>query len=292
MREGNAENRETNASQGASAAAGHSSCSQGPFGWLCRKEMSMSAWNEQVALVTGASSGIGRATALAFAGEGARVVAADLLGTEGEETVKLIQDRGGEAVFVKTDVSSPAEVANLVDRAIASYGRLDIAFNNAGVEGELATTAECSEDNWDRTLSINLKGVWLCMKHELPRMLERKRGSIVNCSSVAGLAGVARLPAYVASKHGIIGLTRAAALEYAKQGIRINAVCPGVIRTAMVDRLIRAHPEMESQLIAGEPMGRIGTPEEIAAAVVWLCSESASFVTGHALAVDGGWVAQ
>lgn len=252
----------------------------------------MSAWNEQVALVTGASSGIGRATALAFAGEGARVVAADLLGTEGEETVKLIQDRGGEAVFVKTDVSSPAEVANLVDRAIASYGRLDIAFNNAGVEGELATTAECSEDNWDRTLSINLKGVWLCMKHELPRMLERKRGSIVNCSSVAGLAGVARLPAYVASKHGIIGLTRAAALEYAKQGIRINAVCPGVIRTAMVDRLIRAHPEMESQLIAGEPMGRIGTPEEIAAAVVWLCSESASFVTGHALAVDGGWVAQ
>jgi NAD(P)-dependent dehydrogenase (short-subunit alcohol dehydrogenase family) len=252
----------------------------------------MSAWNEQVALVTGASSGIGRATALAFAGEGARVVAADLLGTEGEETVKLIQDRGGEAVFVKTDVSSPAEVANLVGRAIASYGRLDIAFNNAGVEGELATTAECSEENWDRTLSINLKGVWLCMKHELPRMLERKRGSIVNCSSVAGLAGVARLPAYVASKHGIIGLTRAAALEYATQGIRINAVCPGVIRTAMVDRLIKAHPEMESQLIAGEPMGRIGTPEEIAAAVVWLCSDSASFVTGHALAVDGGWVAQ
>jgi NAD(P)-dependent dehydrogenase (short-subunit alcohol dehydrogenase family) len=252
----------------------------------------MSAWNEQVALVTGASSGIGRATALAFAGEGARVVAADVLGTEGEETVKLIQDRGGEAVFVKTDVSSPAEVANLVDRAIASYGRLDIAFNNAGVEGELATTAECSEDNWDRTLSINLKGVWLCMKHELPRMLERKRGSIVNCSSVAGLAGVARLPAYVASKHGIVGLTRAAALEYATQGIRINAVCPGLIRTAMVDRLIRAHPEMESQLIAGEPMGRSGTPEEIAAAVVWLCSDSASFVTGHALAVDGGWVAQ
>jgi NAD(P)-dependent dehydrogenase (short-subunit alcohol dehydrogenase family) len=254
--------------------------------------MSMPVWNEQVALVTGASSGIGRATALAFAGEGARVVVADLLGTEGEETVKLIQDRGGEAVFVKTDVSSPAEVANLVDRAIASYGRLDIAFNNAGVEGELATTAECSEDNWDRTLSINLKGVWLCMKHELPRMLERKRGSIVNCSSVAGLAGVARLPAYVASKHGIIGLTRAAALEYAREGIRINAVCPGVIRTAMVDRLIKAHPEMESQLIAGEPMGRSGTPEEIAAAVVWLCSDSASFVTGHALAVDGGWVAQ
>lgn len=252
----------------------------------------MPVWNEQVALVTGASSGIGRATALAFAGEGARVVVADLLGTEGEETVKLIQDRGGEAVFVKTDVSSPAEVANLVDRAIASYGRLDIAFNNAGVEGELATTAECSEDNWDRTLSINLKGVWLCMKHELPRMLERKRGSIVNCSSVAGLAGVARLPAYVASKHGIIGLTRAAALEYAREGIRINAVCPGVIRTAMVDRLIKAHPEMESQLIAGEPMGRSGTPEEIAAAVVWLCSDSASFVTGHALAVDGGWVAQ
>lgn len=252
----------------------------------------MPVWNEQVALVTGASAGIGRATALAFAGEGARIVVADLLEAEGEETVKLIQDRGGEAVFVKTDVASPAEVANLVGRAIASYGRLDIAFNNAGVEGELATTAECSEDSWDRTLSINLKGVWLCMKHELPRMLERKRGSIVNCSSVAGLAGVARLPAYVASKHGIVGLTRAAALEYATQGIRINAVCPGLIRTAMVDRLIRAHPEMESQLIAGEPMGRSGTPEEIAAAVLWLCSDAASFVTGHALAVDGGWVAQ
>jgi NAD(P)-dependent dehydrogenase (short-subunit alcohol dehydrogenase family) len=156
----------------------------------------------------------------------------------------------------------------------------------------MATTAECSEDNWDRTLNINLKGVWLCMKHELPRMLERKRGSIVNCSSVAGLVGFPRLPAYVASKHGIVGLTRAAALEYASEEIRINAVCPGVIRTAMIDRLIKADPDMESRLVAGEPMGRVGKPEEIAAAVMWLCSDSASFVTGQALAVDGGWVAQ
>ena len=252
----------------------------------------MPAWKEQVALVTGASSGIGRAAALAFASEGARVVAADLLEKDGEETLRLIKARGGEGIFVPTNVSSPAEVARLVGRAVETYGRLDFAFNNAGVEGELATTADCTEENWDRTLTINLKGVWLCMKHELPKMLERKRGAIVNCSSVAGLIGFPQLPAYVASKHGIVGLTRAAALEYAKLGIRINAVCPGVIRTAMVDRLITAHPEMEAALVGGEPIGRAGRPEEVAAAVIWLCSDSASFVTGHALAVDGGWVAQ
>jgi NAD(P)-dependent dehydrogenase (short-subunit alcohol dehydrogenase family) len=252
----------------------------------------MAMWNEQAALVTGASSGIGRATALAFAREGARVVVADVLSDGGEQTARLIRDQGGQAVFVQTDVSRPADVDRAVTEAMTRYGRLDFAFNNAGIEGVMATTSECTEENWDRTLAINLKGVWLCMKNELPRMLGGKRGgAIVNCSSVAGLVGFPRLPAYVASKHGIVGLTKAAALECAKDGVRINAVCPGVIRTPMVDRLVKAHPEMETQLAAGEPIGRMGRPEEIAAAVIWLCSDASSFVTGQAIAVDGGWTA-
>ncbi len=252
----------------------------------------MSMWKEQVALVTGASSGIGRATALAFAHEGARVVVADLREKDGEQTVELIRSRGGSAVFTRTDVSKPTEVAGLFERALKIYGRLDFAFNNAGIEGVMASTMDCTEENWDRTIAINLKGVWLCMKHELAHMLPRKGGAIVNCSSVAGLVGFPQLPAYVASKHGIVGLTRCAALECAKQGVRINAVCPGIIRTSMVDRLTQEHPEMEAQLVAGEPIGRIGRPEEIASAVLWLCSDAASFITGQAIAVDGGWVAQ
>jgi NAD(P)-dependent dehydrogenase (short-subunit alcohol dehydrogenase family) len=194
--------------------------------------------------------------------------------------------------LVKTDVSRAEDVASLIQRTIQSYGQLDFAFNNAGIEGMMATTAECTEANWDRTLAVNLKGVWLCMKHELQHMLVRRRGAIVNCSSIAGLVGFQGLPAYVASKHGIVGLTRTAAIEYARLGIRINAVCPGVIATPMVDRIVKEHPEMEGQLTAGEPVGRIGRPEEIAAAVLWLCSGGASFVTGQAVAVDGGWIAQ
>jgi NAD(P)-dependent dehydrogenase (short-subunit alcohol dehydrogenase family) len=252
----------------------------------------MPIWTGEVALVTGASSGIGRAAALAFGREGARVVVSDVQVEGGEETVQLIRREGAEAMFVRADVSKAADVARLVEEAINAYRRLDFAFNNAGIEGAMASTIDCTEENWDRTLAINLKGVWLCMKHELARMRERGRGAIVNCSSVAGLVGFLNLPAYVASKHGIVGLTRAAALEHAKEGIRVNAVCPGVIRTAMVDRIIKEHPEMESQLVAGEPAGRVGTPEEIASAVVWLCSDSASFLTGQAIAVDGGWVAQ
>lgn len=250
----------------------------------------MSTWNEEVALVTGAGAGIGRAAALAFAAEGARVVVSDLPGPAGDDTVRLIRDMGKQALFIAADVSDPVQVEHLVGQAAATHGRLDYAFNNAGIEGVMATTAECSVENWDRTLATNLKGIWLCMKYELQHMLGRGAGVIVNCASVAGLVGFQQLPAYVASKHGVVGLTRTAALEYARRGIRVNAICPGVIHTAMVDRLQHEHPGLD--LTAGEPIGRMGTPEEVAAAVIWLCSGGASFVTGQALAVDGGWVAQ
>ena len=246
----------------------------------------------KVAIVTGASAGIGRATALAFAREGARVVVADVQPGAGEETVRLIADAGGEAAFVRADVSRATDSEAIVHRAVEVFGRLDYAFNNAGIEGETAPTAECSEENWDRVLGINLKGVWLCMRHEIPEMLRQGGGAIVNCSSVAGLVGFPGIPAYTASKHGILGLTRAAALEYAQQNVRVNAVCPGVIRTAMVERFTRQDPQAEAQLVAREPVGRMGTPEEVAAAVLWLCSDAASFVSGHALAVDGGFVSQ
>jgi NAD(P)-dependent dehydrogenase (short-subunit alcohol dehydrogenase family) len=246
---------------------------------------------DKVALVTGGSAGIGRAAALAFAREGAKVVVADVQVAGGQETVRLIGDAGGEAVFVRTDVASPAEVQALVEQAVQRYGRLDCAFNNAGIEGTLAPTAECSEENWNRTLEINLKGVWLCMKAEIAQMLKQGGGAIVNTASVAGLVGFQNLPAYCASKGGVVQLTRTAALEYAKMGIRINAVCPGVIRTAMVERVTGGNPQTEAQFVAMEPVGRMGTPEEVAAAVVWLCSDAASFVTGHPMVVDGGLVA-
>lgn len=250
----------------------------------------MFGWKDEVALVTGAGSGIGRASALAFAKGGARTVVSDVNAQHGEETAQIIRDSGGNAVFIQADVAKPEEIRALLEQAAQHYGRLDFAFNNAGIEGAMASTADCTEENWDRIIAVNLKGVWLCMKHELQLMLAQKSGAIVNCSSIAGLVGFQNLPAYVASKHGVVGLTRAAALEYAKQGIRINAVCPGVISTAMVDRILDEHPDLP--LVAGEPMARMGTPEEIAQSVVWLCSRHASFITGQALAVDGGWVAQ
>ncbi|MEW6300216.1 MAG: SDR family oxidoreductase [Thermodesulfobacteriota bacterium] len=246
----------------------------------------------KVALVTGGGSGIGRAAALAFAREGAKVVVSDVVIDGGEETVRLIKAAGGQAVFVKADVARPAEVDALIARVVDTYGRLDCAFNNAGIEGTMAQTADCSEENWDRTIAINLKGVWLCLKAEIPQMLKQGGGAIVNTASVAGVVGFAGLPAYVASKHGVVGLTKSAALEYAKQGIRVNAVCPGVIRTPMVERLFRDNPAAGETIAAMEPVGRMGTPEEIAGAVVWLCSDAASFVTGLAMAVDGGLTAQ
>ncbi len=246
---------------------------------------------EKVALVTGAGSGIGRASALAFAREGARVVVADVDADGAQETVRAIEEQGGEAFFVQADVAVGGEVREMVERAVATYGRLDCAFNNAGIEGEMAATAECSEENWDRTIAVNLKGVWLCMKHEIPQMLEQGGGAIVNCASIAGLVGFPNLPAYTASKGGIVQLTRTAALEYAQSGIRVNALCPGVIRTPMVDRITGGDPEAEAQFTALEPVGRMGAPEEMAEAAIWLCSDAASFVTGHPLVADGGMVA-
>jgi NAD(P)-dependent dehydrogenase (short-subunit alcohol dehydrogenase family) len=246
----------------------------------------------KVAVVTGGSSGIGRATAQIFAREGAKVVVADVGVEGGEETVRLINTAGGEAVFVKTDVSQPTDVEVMVKKAVDTYGRLDCAFNNAGIEGVIQPTVDYGEAHWDRVIAINLKGVWLCMKAELQQMLKQGGGAIVNTASVAGLVGLPGFSAYVAAKHGVNGLTKTAALEYAKAGIRVNAVCPGAIRTPMLERAVRANPGSEEQFVAVEPIGRMAAPAEVGEAVVWLCSDAASFVTGLPMAVDGGWVAQ
>ena len=246
----------------------------------------------KVALTTGGSSGIGRASALMFAREGAKVVVADVDVEGGEETVRMIKESGGEAIIVKCDVSKAFEVEALINKVIETYGRLDCAHNNAGVGVGGVPTADCTEDDWDRVITINLKGVWLCMRYEIPQMAACGGGAIVNTSSVLGLVGSPGRSAYVASKHGVIGLTKAAALEYANAGIRINAVCPGSIRTPATERRIGGDPKALVLRIARHPLGRQGTSEEVAEAVVWLCSDAASFITGHAMAVDGGYVAQ
>ncbi|GAB4287047.1 MAG: SDR family oxidoreductase [Coriobacteriia bacterium] len=246
----------------------------------------------KVALVTGAASGIGRESALAFARAGAKVVVADVMVEGGEETVAMIRDGGGDAIFVECDVSKEDDVKRLVTRTIEAYGRLDCAHNNAGIEGTPAPIVECTEENWDRTLGINLKGIWWCAKYEIPEMLKVGGGAIVNTASIAGLVAFPALPAYTASKHGVVGLTKSIALDYATQNIRCNAVCPGVIHTPMVDRLTNEDPEALKGLQALEPIGRLGKPSEIADAVVYLCSDEASFITGAALPVDGAFVAQ
>jgi NAD(P)-dependent dehydrogenase (short-subunit alcohol dehydrogenase family) len=247
-------------------------------------------FKNKVALVTGGSFGIGRATALAFARKGAKVVIADWI--ENEETMNLIENISGNAIFVKCDVSKSDDVKALIEKTIATFGGLDFAFNNAGIEGVSAQTQDCTEENWDKTITVNLKGIWLCMKYEIPEMLKKGKGAIVNCSSVAGIIGFQGFPAYVASKHGVIGLSKTAALEYAKLGIRVNVVCPGVIQTPMIDRLTGKKKETIEQFTDLEPLGRFGEPEEIANTTVWLCSDEASFVTGLAMPVDGGFVAQ
>lgn len=245
----------------------------------------------KVAVVTGASFGIGRAAAIAFAARGAKVVLADMVEDKDQAALNEIKKTGGEAVFIRCDVSKGSDIKVLFDKIISTFGRLDFAFNNAGIEGNMGNTEECTEENWDKTISVNLTGIWMCMKHEIPLMLKQGNGSIVNCASVAGLIGFPGLPAYVASKHAVIGLTKTAALENAKRSIRINAVCPGVIHTPMIDRLTGKDKEVEKQYIDMEPVGRMGKPEEVAEAVVWLCSDAASFVTGHSMPVDGGWLA-
>jgi len=247
--------------------------------------------NEKVALVTGAGSGIGRASALAFANAGAKVLVADIDPEGGAETVRLIEEEGGEALFVRADVSQPDDVEAMVSKAVDTWGRLDCAHNNAGIAEERVLTADLTEDAWDRTIDINLKGVWLCMKHEIKQMLEQGSGAIVNTSSVVGLAGVRFQPAYVASKHGVVGLTKAAALEYARDDIRVNAVCPGPILTPSLEWYMNENPKVGQHLRDQNPSGRVGLAEEVAQAVVWLCSEQTSYITGHALAVDGGVLA-
>ncbi|QZI68997.1 SDR family oxidoreductase [Pseudomonas protegens] len=249
--------------------------------------MSMT-FSGQVALVTGAANGIGRATAQAFAAEGLKVVVADLDVLGGEETVALIQAAGGEALFVSCNVTREADVQHLMARTIEAYGRLDYAFNNAGIEIEKGRLAEGSLDEFDAIMGVNVKGVWLCMKYQLPLLLAQGGGAIVNTASVAGLGAAPKMSIYAASKHAVIGLTKSAAIEYAKKKIRVNAVCPAVIDTDMFRRAYEADPKKAEFAAAMHPVGRIGKVEEIASAVLYLCSDGAAFTTGHALTVDGG----
>jgi NAD(P)-dependent dehydrogenase (short-subunit alcohol dehydrogenase family) len=244
----------------------------------------------KVTLVTGGASGIGRATALAFAREGAPIVIADVDVAGGEETGHLITTTGGEARFIRTDVSQAAEVEALIGKAVQAYGRLDCAFNNAGIYST-SPIVDTAEDEWEGVIRTNLTGVWLCMKYEIPQMLTQGRGAIVNSSSMVGLVAGSGA-AYTASKHGVVGLTKSAAVAYAQRGIRVNAVCPGFIRSPMTEPLMAGDQARAEAFVARHPVGRAGLPEEVAAAVVWLCSEAASFVTGHTMSVDGGYVAQ
>jgi NAD(P)-dependent dehydrogenase (short-subunit alcohol dehydrogenase family) len=245
----------------------------------------------KVGLVTGGTSGIGREAAVLFAKAGAKVVIAGRRELEGQETLEMIRAAGSDGRFVKTDVSKAPEVEALIQKAAETFGRLDVAFNNAGIEGVWAPIVRQSEEDWDRIIATNLKGVWLCLKYEIRQMLKQNGGgAIVNMSSITGLVGAVGAAAYSASKHGVVGLTQTAALENAKSGIRINAVCPGFTETPMTDRVFRV-PGVHKYVLSCHPIGRLGRPTEIAEAVVWMCSDRASFMTGQSLVLDGGFLA-
>ncbi|MGA2613812.1 MAG: glucose 1-dehydrogenase [Spirochaetia bacterium] len=245
----------------------------------------------KVALVTGGGSGIGRATALIFGREGAKVVVANRSAAKGEDTVKAIKAAGGEATFIKTDVTNSKEVQALVNQIVRTFGRLDIAFNNAGIAGKLDTTADCTEEDWDISMNVNLRSVFLCMKYELQQMLKQGGGAIVNTASAAGLVALPGAVAYNAAKFATVGLTKTAAMDYVKSNIRVNCVCPSFVKTPITDGLAAQYPEMIQKMFPYQPIGRLGVPEEIGEAVVWLSSEDASFVTGASFSVDGGYTA-
>lgn len=252
----------------------------------------MSMLQDKVAVVTGAGAGIGEAAALAMAREGATLVLADVNAGTGEQTLVKIREQGGEATFIPTDVSQPEQVARLVEAAVSTYGSLDCAFNNAGIDGALAPLDEVDIDEFDATLAVNLRGVFLCMKYQIPAMEQTGGGSIVNMSSVMGLVGSPKIGAYCAAKSGVLGLTKSAALDCALRGVRINAVCPGAVETQMVSQIMDTTPDVLADVIAAVPMKRMASPLEVAETVIWLCSDRASFVTGAALPIDGAYVAQ
>ena len=252
----------------------------------------MKTTNQKVAIITGGSSGIGRATAVALAKEGVRVVIAARRTKEGEETLQLVRQAGSDGIFVKTDVASENDIKLLVEKTVKTYGRLDYAFNNAGIAETPIPFLEQTSNIFDQIMNVNVKGVWLSMKYEIPQMLKNGGGAIVNMSSAAGIIGVPQMPIYVASKHAVIGLTKASALEYAKSGIRINTVSPGAIETDMYYQVVGDNKQIREKFSTMQPMSRLGKPDEIANAVAWLLSDKASFVTGHTLLVDGGMVSR
>ena len=246
---------------------------------------------DKVALITGGSSGIGRAAARLFAKEGAKVVIADIDVEGGEQTLRLVQDDGGEAQFVRTDISNRSDISNLIDQIVATFGRLDCAYNNAGIMGEMSTVVDLSEESWAQIMDTNLRGTWLCMKYQISQMLKQGFGTIVNTTASVGMRGAGpHRSAYATSKAGIVSLSKSAALEYAEYGLRINVICPSHTRTPMLEQLFEMRPDLEADFIVQAPMGRIAVPEEVAEGALWLCSDASSFVTGHVLAIDGGFL--